>query len=444
MGSIDELSWEEASQAIDAYVFASTGKHLTDLEMDVLRGTWEGKSYEEIAEELFRSVSYINKDVGYRLWKKVSEALGEEVNKKSFRQALHRRRQYGGNDGGIGENVSGETIEFPDGFVAWNSPFYVERSSIESECDREILKPGALIRIKAPQKMGKTSLLNRILAKVEGNGYRTVRLNLHKAEKSVFSNLDKFLRWFCANVCRQLGLPSQIDEYWDEEIGSKVSCTGYFQDYVLAEIETALVVGLDEIDTVFSYPDIAEDFLALLREWHEESALQITWQRLRLVIAHATEVYISLNIYQSPFNVGLPIVLSSFTAAQVMALAQLYKLPWQREDTDRLMATIGGHPYLVRLALYHLTKRQLTLDKLLAEAATHASIYADQLRSSLERVKQQPQLAIALKEIVSAEPISRLEPLIVYQLDSLGLISIDGDLVTPSCELYRQYFTLNL
>jgi hypothetical protein len=444
MGSIDELSWEEASRTIDAYVFAATGKHLTDLEMDVLRGTWEGKSYEEIAEELFRSVSYINKDVGYRLWKKLSEVLGEEVNKKSFRQALHRRRQHGGNDGGIGGNVSAETIEFPDGFVAWNSPFYVERSSIEAECDREILKPGALIRIKAPQKMGKTSLLNRILAKAEGNGYRTVRLNLYKAEKSVFSSLDKFLRWFCANVCRQLGLPSQIDEYWDEEIGSKVSCTGYFQDYVLAEIETALVIGLDEIDTIFSYPDIAEDFLALLREWHEESALQKTWQRLRLAIAHATEVYIALNIYQSPFNVGLPIVLPSFTAAQVMALAQLYKLSWQREDTDRLMATIGGHPYLVRLALYHLAKQQLTLDKLLADAATHASIYADRLRSSLERVKQQPELAMALKKIVSGEPISRLEPLIVYQLDSLGLISIDGDRVTPSCELYRQYFTMNL
>jgi hypothetical protein len=40
-----------------------------------------GKSYEEIADTLFLSVSYINKDGGYRLWKKLSAALGEEVTK---------------------------------------------------------------------------------------------------------------------------------------------------------------------------------------------------------------------------------------------------------------------------------------------------------------------------------------------------------------------------
>ena len=35
---------------------------------------------------------------------------------------------------------------------------------IETECYQTILQPGALIRIKAPSKMGKTPLLNNILA----------------------------------------------------------------------------------------------------------------------------------------------------------------------------------------------------------------------------------------------------------------------------------------
>ena len=37
-----------------------------------------------------------------------------------------------------------------------SSDFYVERVPYESQCYEAILKPGALIRLKAPQQMGKT------------------------------------------------------------------------------------------------------------------------------------------------------------------------------------------------------------------------------------------------------------------------------------------------
>jgi AAA-like domain len=442
MNSDTELSWEKAKEVVDFCCFEQHGKHLTDLEIEVLKGTWAGKSYEEIAEQLFLSTSYINKDVGYRLWKKLSEALGEEVTKKSFRQALQRRWQKGLQP--TTETLPLEDLELPAGPVPLNSPLYLERAQVAAECAREILKPGALVRIRAPQRTGKTSLLNRILAQAEDQGYRTVRLNLRKAEKSVFSDLDRFLRWFCANVSRQLKIEPCLDEYWDEEIGSKVSCTGYFQSYLLEEITTNIVIGLDDIDTVFGYPDIAEDFLALLREWHEEAALQESWQKLRLVIAHATEVYISLNIHQSPFNVGLPIKLPNFTLDRVLQLAQLHGLQWTEAEAQPLMAMVGGQPYLIRLALYHLARQQLTLAQLLQDAPTHAGIYSDYLRGCLERIKQQPELAAVLKEIVAKPVVDRLEPIVAYQLDSMGLIQLAGNSATLSCELYRQYFLTNL
>jgi AAA-like domain len=442
---ITELSWEQTRQIIDDCMLNHSGKHLTDLEIDVLHGAWLGKSYEEIAEGLFLSVSYINKDVGYRLWKRLSEALGEEVNKKSFRQALQRRDKQPIENRQISKI---DEIKFPDGFVPLESKFYVERElmgeMIQSKCDQEILKPGALIRIRAPRLMGKTSLLNRILARTEAVSYRTVRLNLRNTEKTVFSTLDKFLRWFCANVSRQLDLEPHLNDYWDEEIGSKVSCTGYFQSYILEELDTNLVISLDEIDTIFNYPDIAEDFLALLREWHEEAALEMSWQKLRLVISHATEVYISLNIYQSPFNVGVPIELPYFTDTQVTELARLYGLNWMQSDTEHLMAMVGGHPYLIQLAFYYLSHQRMTLSNLLNNAPTHGGVYCNYLRGCLERIKKQPELAIAVKQILSSEPTSHLEPIIVYQLDSLGIIRIEGNRVMPSCELYRQYFGMNI
>lgn len=446
MNPDSQLSWEQTQNLADTLVFKYTGKHLSDIEIDVLRGAWEGKSYEEIAEQLFRSLSYINKDVGYRLWKRLSEALGEEVTKKSFRQALKREWQRQSATAALSMPTlnCASALEFPEGPVALDSPFYVERPPIESDCYKEILKPGSLIRIRGTRKMGKTSLLNRVLAYATGQNYQVVRINLRKAEKTIFTNLNKFLRWFCLNVSRQLNLEPKLDDYWDEEIGSKVSCTGYFEAYLLEQLETDLVLSLDEIDTVFNYSEIAEDFLALLREWHEEAALQKSWRKLRLVIAHSTEVYISLNIHQSPFNVGLPLRLPPLSQQQIQTLAQLHGLTWTIDVTQSLIAMVGGHPYLIRLALYHLARQDVTLQQLLQDAPTHAGVYSDHLRCCLGHLKQQPELAFALKQVVAAQSPIQLESVTVYQLDSMGLVHLEGNQVTPSCDLYRQYFSNNL
>lgn len=451
MNSDSELSWEQTEHLVNLLVLSHTGKNLSDVETQVLRGAWEGKSYEEIAEQLFRSVSYINKDVGYRLWKKLSEALGEEVTKKSFRQALKREWQ---NQMVAASSFSSVTtdprdsvepsLEFPDGPVSLESPFYVERPPIESDCYKEILKPGSLIRIRGPRQMGKTSLTNRVLAYATQHHYQTVRMNLRKADKTVFTTLNRFLRWFCLNVSRQLNLDPKLDDYWDEEIGSKVSCTGYFQAYLLEQLTTDLVIDLDEIDLVFNYPDLAEDFLALLREWHEEAMIEESWRKLHLIIAHSTEAYIPLNIHRSPFNVGLPLRLPPFSRSQVQQLAQKHRLNWTDTETQQLTAMVGGHPFLIRLALYHLARQDVTLHQLLQDAPTHAGVYSDHLRRCLGNLKQKPELAAALKQIVTANTPVQLESVMVYQLDSMGLIRVDGNQVTPSCELYHQYFSTNL
>lgn len=56
--------------------------------------------------------------------------------------------------------------------------FYLERPTIEKRCYEEIKQPGSLIRIKAPENMGKTWLMNRIVAYARGNGYKTVTLSI--------------------------------------------------------------------------------------------------------------------------------------------------------------------------------------------------------------------------------------------------------------------------
>lgn len=330
--------------------------------------------------------------------------------------------------------------ELPGGQVELASAFYVERHPIEERACEEIRKPGALIRIKAPTQMGKTSLLARILHCAGTQGYRAVPLNFQLADSKIFKDLDKFLQWFCANIALELDMPDRLAENWKAIFGSKVACKSYFERYLLPANESPLALGLDEVDRVFQYPELAADFFGLLRAWHEEAKNRDIWKKLRLIVVHSTEAYVPLDINQSPFNVGLPVELPEFTPAQVLDLAHRHGLDWQTAQVEQLMATVGGHPYLVRLALYHIARQETALDQLLETAPTDAGLYSDHLRRHLWNLQQRPELAAAAKKVVSATEPVQLESMQGFKLHSMGLVNLQGNQVTPRCNLYCQYF----
>ncbi len=331
--------------------------------------------------------------------------------------------------------------ELPEGQVNLASTFYIERPPIEARCAQTIAQPGALIRVKAPRQMGKTSLMARILHHAAAErGYHTVSLSLQLADGKVFSDLDQFLRWLCASVGRRLHLPKRIDDYWDDIFGSKYNCTAYFEEYLLPAIQSPIALGLDEVDRVFEYPEIASDFFGLLRAWHEEAKNRDIWQKLRLIVVHATEVYIPLDTHQSPFNVGLPVELPEFTLAQIKQLAQLHGLPWKEAELEQLQTLIGGHPYLVRLALYHLARKDISLAQLIQDAPTEAGLFRDHLRGHWWNLQQHSHLAAAFNTVVTSDQPVSLEPSTLFKLHSLGLIQLIGNEAQPRCDLYRRYF----
>lgn len=334
--------------------------------------------------------------------------------------------------------------ELPRGQVELASAFYVERPGVEQRCYEAVAKPGSLIRIKAPRQMGKTSLMARILHRGTQLNYATVPLSFQLADSNIFTNLDRFLQWFCAVITLELELPDRLGNYWSQTFGSKVSCKSYFERYLLATIATPLVLGLDEVDRVFHYPELTADFFGLLRSWHEEAKNREIWRKLRLVVVHSTEAYIPMDINQSPFNVGLPIDLPEFVAEQVQDLAHRHGLGWDSHQVEQLMAMVGGHPYLVRLALYAIARQEITLTQLLATAPTDAGLYGDHLRRHLWNLSQHSELATALKKVVVADSPIQLEPIQGFKLHSMGLVNLQGNEVTPRCDLYCQYFRLRL
>ncbi|NEO29154.1 MAG: molecular chaperone Tir [Symploca sp. SIO3C6] len=322
---------------------------------------------------------------------------------------------------------------------------YVERPPIEELCYETLLQPGSLIRIKAPSLMGKTLLISKVLDKLAKQNFRKVYLNFHLAEEKDFGNLEKFLKWFCVSVSQSLGLENKLTDYWDGEFStSKVNCTIYFEKYLLAKNNKPLVLCLDEVDRVFDKREVAGDFFGLLRAWHEQGRVSTIWKRLRLVVAHSTEVYIPLHINESPFNVGVPIELPEFTLEQVRDLAKLHDLDWTDAQVKQLMEMVGGHPHLVEQAFSHLkVNKKISLEQLLETAATEEGIYSSHLRRLWRVIEQQTELLEALKKVVTtdtSDTLVSLKPILAYKLHSTGLVDLKGDQVMTRCNLYRQYF----
>jgi transcriptional regulator with XRE-family HTH domain len=335
-------------------------------------------------------------------------------------------------------------LDLPKGQVPLQSCFYVDRQPFELRCQEVIQEPGALIRIKAPKEMGKTSLMARILAKAREQDYMTVTLSLRLAEEDIFLSLERFLKWFCACISQSLGLPNRLEEHWDEIFGNNYNAISYFETCILASIDRPLVMALDDIDCVFKQEKIASDFLSLLRAMHEKAKYgdgnSAAWQRLRIIVIHSTEVYISLNSNQSPFNVGLSVDLPEFTPSQVLDLAERHQLPWDNSNVDYLMNYVGGHPALIRQALYSIARHEISLPELVGTSSFANHIYGDCLGRLWGCLQQRPALLRAFSQVIKASEPVQIDSIPGFLLKSLGLIHFQDGLGTPSCQLYLQYF----
>ncbi|MEH2194728.1 MAG: AAA-like domain-containing protein [Nostoc sp.] len=342
------------------------------------------------------------------------------------------------------DNLQPRRTTVPGGQMPLDSVFYIDRPILESLCYEAIQEPGALVNIRAPKQMGKTSLMTRILAYANSLGDRTVSVNLQLADDEILQNLERFLQWFCVRVSKQLDLPDAAN-FWDNSLGSKSNATDYFENVILSLRENrSLVIAIDELNELFAYPDIAREFLLLLRTWSErakESDADINpWHKLRLVTVHSTEILMPPSINPSLLNTGLVIELPEFTPAQVQELANRWGEEMTVQQIEQLITLLGGHPYRLQLAFYYLQQQTVTLEELLQNSAFVTTIYAEHLEQQWWNLQGYPDLLPSFTEIVKQSNFVDCEGVQASQLYKMGLMHLHGEMSSLACELFRPFF----
>ena len=346
-------------------------------------------------------------------------------------------------------------LECPNGQVPLDSKVYVERyltSSLggklsQGDLVKILMNPGAMLRVKGPKSTGKSSLIVRILLQLKSSDADVVTFQWGRKRESFFGDLEKLLQNFCREITNQLDLPDKLKEHWDSELlEADENCTGYLANYILPHVKQDLILGLDDLDRIFPHEEVAQDFLRLLRAWHEQAKTSPLWQKLRLFIAHSTEPYVKLPINESPFNVGIFGELSEFDMPQVKELAKKHGLLNHSSNAQHQLNTlyqlVGGHPYLIRLALYQLSKDAASFNRSLEAGFVAQGIYAPHLSRHWGVLSQEVDLAASMKQVViSEQPVVALNPGHQFKLYSMGLIRYcASNGVIPRCQLYRSYF----
>ncbi|MEO1393054.1 MAG: AAA-like domain-containing protein [Cyanobacteria bacterium J06634_5] len=329
------------------------------------------------------------------------------------------------------------SLDLPEGTMAVESDFYVARDE-DGLALETILRPGATITIKGPRQMGKSSLLNRVMAQAVEAGKQVAFLDFQLFDREALQNADAFYQQFCYWLTDELEIEDCFEEYWSKPLGSTQRCTRYVGRHILKSLDGPLVLAMDEVERMFDTP-FRNDFFSMLRSWHNQRATKKLWKNLDLALVTSTEPYQLIDdLNQSPFNVGQVLRLEDFDASQVHGLNVSHGEPLTAKEEQQLMALVNGHPYLVRKALYLVASGQMTAAALFAAAGEEKGPFGDHLRYHLFRVYGKKELVKGFLRILKDQ--SCPDEVIYFRLHGAGLVSREGALVVPRCQLYASFF----
>ena len=333
-------------------------------------------------------------------------------------------------------------LESPDqGTMALESRLYIQRAE-DGRALRAVEAQEGTVIIKGARQMGKSSLLNRMIAGAVDREQQVIFLDFQLFDQPALENRERFFRQFCTFLADELELPNRLNDYWDEDLPLPKICTSYMGRYLLKALDGPVVLAMDEVDRVLN-TGFRSDFFGMLRSWHNKRAMSKLWRRFSQVLVISTEPYQLIeDLNQSPFNVGQTLRLQDFTLAQVVELNGRHGSPLGAGELDELMRLLAGHPYLVRRSLYLLATGEYTPATFFDSAASDRGPFGGHLRRHLFRLQGKADLTQGLLEILRDRRCA--DEQLVWRLEGAGLVTREEPRVVPRCELYATYFRKHL
>jgi hypothetical protein len=329
------------------------------------------------------------------------------------------------------------------GAVKFDSPYYIRRESDE-RFEELIGVNGQTIIIKAPRQFGKSSLLSRADVSAAQHQQQAFYFDFQFVDSEHLHSLDNLMLYIARKLARHFRTLVKPEQFWNGGLGAKDNITDFIEEALLAEASAPILFLLDEVDRLFN-SSFRDDFFSTVRGWHNLRARRSCWNNLNLVIAHSTEPHLWIQDFaQSPFNVGAHIRLDGFNRDQISALNDKYGRRLKDPDEiQSLFDLVGGHPFLIRQALYMVFSNQWSMSQLEVEAPSDTGPFGDHLRRFLWLLGDDRDLRASVVQILRNRQCDDEKHF--QRLSAAGLARGETrNEARMRCRLYHDYFSKHL
>lgn len=253
------------------------------------------------------------------------------------------------------------TIIEPQFYVTGGALQYDARSYVRRQADHDLyagLRQGEFCYVLTSRQMGKTSLMVQTAARLRADGVKVAVLDLTAIGQNLTA--EQWYNGLLGQLGQHLGIEDDLEDYWfdlaDKDLGPLQRWMQAIRKLVLPNINSSLVIFVDEIDVVRTLHDLnpqfsTDEFFAGIRAFYNLRTEDPELHRLTFcLLGVATPSDLIQDTRMTPFNIGKRIELRDFTENEATPLAQgLGTEPvLARKLLNRVLYWTGGHPYLTQ------------------------------------------------------------------------------------------------
>jgi WD40 repeat protein len=217
------------------------------------------------------------------------------------------------------------------------------------------LKAGEFCYVLNSRQMGKSSLRVRAMRRLQAEGTVCAFIDLTGIGKEDVTP-EKWYAGIINSLVSSCQLSNKINwrNWWRDrrDLFSPLQRFSLFiEEVVLVEIESSIVIFIDEIDRVLSMNFSTDEFFALIRWFYNQRVDNHLYRRLTFaLLGVATPADLIADKTQTPFNIGKAINLGGFKIDEVQPLIDGWRgrVANAQSAIANILDWTGGQPFLTQ------------------------------------------------------------------------------------------------